>query len=290
MSDQAARNDDDPDTTAWRALLTGGDPGLQKLRRFWKHVPSPPRCKMCACPLGGPGSLLSRLVMHGRSISNPLICTLCLGNLRSHPGGAEVDISVLFADVRGSTKLAERTGAASFGKLLQRFYHIASHAVDHHGGIVDKFLGDGVMALFVPVFSGDDHAAKAIAAGRALLAGAHDDELVAGGVMFGAGVHSGTAFVGAVGTEERLDFTALGDTVNVAARLGSMAGGGELLVSCAAWDKAGLAADGFERREAAISGREQPISTIRLRAGSPTPAPAGAPQPELSTGGPAAAV
>ena len=141
-----------------------------------------------------------------------------------YPGGAEVDITVLFADVRGSTGLAERISAADYRRLIQAYYRSAATAIDANGGIIDKFLGDGVMALFIPVITGEDHAGRAVSAGRAILAAVERDGLAAKGLMVGAGVHTGEAFVGVVGSEEKIDFTALGDTVNVAARLGSTAG------------------------------------------------------------------
>jgi adenylate cyclase len=193
-----------------------------------------------------------------------MLCSLCFGNLRKGPGGAEIEISVLFADIRGSTGIAERTSAAEFRRLVQRFYLRAAKAIHEHDGIVDKFLGDGIMALFIPVITGEMHAIRAIEAGEALLRDVADRELVAGGVRVGVGVHTGEAFVGTVGSDDRLDFTALGDTVNVAARLGSDAGAGELLVSSVAWGAAGRAG-AAERRGLTVKGREEPLEVVVLR-------------------------
>jgi adenylate cyclase len=251
-------------TEIWRQVLTGTDPELPRLRRRWSHIPSSPRCKLCAAPFHGPGRILTRLIMHGASSSNPLLCNSCFGQIRDVPGGAEIELSVLFADIRGSTAIAERTRPAEFGRLVQRFYQRAAKAIDEHGGIIDKFLGDGIMVLFLPVIAGEMHARRAVQAGEAMLAQVTDPELVAGGVRVGIGVHVGEAFVGALGSDERLDFTALGDTVNVAARLGSDAGAGELLVSNTAW----LAADrgdGSERRTLALKGRAEPLDVVVLR-------------------------
>jgi adenylate cyclase len=193
--------------------------------------------------------------------NNPLLCKACFGQLSKHSGGAELEISVLFADVRGSTGLAERISASSFRALLQDYYRSAAVAVDDNGGIVDKFLGDGVMALFIPVITGENHAARAITAGRALLAAVERDGLAGKGLMVGAGVHVGEAFVGVVGSDEKLDFTALGDTVNITARLGSVAGPGELLVSRAAWDRAGFTAP-LDEREIEIAGRAGRLGVV----------------------------
>src|SRR3954447_17088297 len=226
-------------TEEWRRMLTGDDRSLPRLRRMLGAIPSSPRCKMCAAPFRGPGGLVTRVLQHGQSTANPLMCTACFGHLRKMPGGAEVDLSVLFADIRGSTGIAERTSAGEFRRLVQQFYLRAAKAIHEHDGIVDKFLGDGIMALLIPIVTGERHATRAIEAGEAVLRAVADRHLVAGVVQVGVGVHTGDAFVGTVGTDERLDFTALGDTVNVAARLGSDAGAGELLVSSMAWKAAG---------------------------------------------------
>ena len=192
---------------------------------------------------------------------NPLLCKACFGKLSERGGGAELEISVVFADVRGSTGLAERSSASDYRKLIQAYYRSAAVAVDHHGGIVDKFLGDGVMALFIPVISGENHAGRAISAGRAILAAVERDGLARRGLMVGAGARTGDAFVGVVGGSEKTDFTALGDTVNIAARLGGLAGPGELLVSRFAWERAGLGTPPAVR-EVEIAGRTGSLGVV----------------------------
>ena len=171
----------------------------------------------------------------------------------------------MFADVRGSTGLAERTSASDFRRLIQDYYRSAAIAVDENGGIVDKFLGDGVMALFIPVIAGENHAARAVAAGRAILARRGTRRPDAKGLMVGAGVHTGEAFVGVVGGDEKIDFTALGDTVNIAARLGALARPDELLVSRVAWDRAGLGPPPAER-EVDIAGRVGNLRVVSVSA------------------------
>jgi adenylate cyclase len=253
--------DQDPTTTRWRALLTGEDPSLLGARRLWRHVPSAPRCKVCASPFHGLGGVVARVFWHGPLRNNPLLCKACFGQLSGQPGGAELEISVVFADVRGSTGLAERSSTAEFRGLIQTYYRLAAAAIDANDGIIDKFLGDGVMALFIPVLTGENHAGRAINAGRAILAAVEQDGLARKGLMVGAGAHTGEAFVGVVGSEEKIDFTALGDTVNIAARLGGLAGPGELLVSRAAWDRAGLGVPPAER-EVEIAGRTGKLSVV----------------------------
>jgi adenylate cyclase len=178
-----------------------------------------------------------------------------------HPGGAEIEVSVLFADVRGSTGLAEATSPAKFRKQLQAFYDVAWKAIPNWDGIIDKFLGDGVMALFIPAIAGEMHAARAIAAGQELIAGVAS--LPEPRLPVGAGIHSGVAYVGIVGSAQDRDFSALGDVVNVAARLGSEANAGELLVSSDAARAAAVASDATAHL-ISLKGRHEPLEVISL--------------------------
>jgi adenylate cyclase len=251
----------------WRSLLTGENQGLRRWRRVWQSVPSPPRCRVCSAPFHGVGGIAARATGFGPTGDSSILCRKCFGKLSRSPGGAELEVSILFADVHGSTAIAEQVSASAFGALLREYYGLAAAAVDRNGGVVDKFLGDGVMALFIPVITGENHAARAVAAGRAVLAAV--EELSARGLLVGAGVHAGPAYVGFIGSEQRSDFTAVGDTVNVAARLGAQAGPGELLVSRVAWDLAGLG-DPLHEHEVEIAGRSAPLAVVAL-AGSTNP-------------------
>jgi adenylate cyclase len=257
----------------WLELLTGRVRGLKLVQAIYKRLPASPRCKFCFAPFGRPGSFVVRLFGGRPSPLNRRLCTSCMRKVHKHPGGAEVEISVLFADVRGSTTLAERASPAEFGQLLARFYGVAARVVDEHDGVIDKFVGDEAVALFIPGFAGDDHAARAVAAARDLIrATGHYDE--APWIPIGIGVHTGVSFVGYVGEGDALDFTALGDTVNIAARLRSEAGPGQILVSDAAASAAGLDVSGLEHRDLELRGREQRIGAWLESASSLAPAAA----------------
>lgn len=256
-----------PNDESWRMMLDGTDSSLRQVRSFWRRMPSSPRCKVCAAPFHGVGGLLSKVVRHTTAMAgNPLLCNMCFSSLTNHPGGAEVDISVLFADIRGSTGLAERVGALRFRRLLQSFYDKATAAIERNDGIIDKLLGDGVMALFIPVIAGENHRLRAIEAGRQVVLRVEDSDLPKAGVRVGVGVQSGSAFVGVFGAGERLDFSALGDVVNTAARLGGLAGPGELMISAEMWRAAGLATAGRDLRQLDIAGREAQLETVVLSA------------------------
>jgi adenylate cyclase len=242
----------------WREVLTGEVRGLKRIRNVMLRIPSEPRCKLCAAPFGRPGRSFLRLVGFGQSPLNRRLCKGCTRSIHKKPGGAEIDVSVLFADVRGSTALAERTSPHEFSALMARFYGAAAQVVDRSEGIVDKFVGDEVMALFVPGFSGEEHAARAVAAARELLEATVDDRDEPW-ISLGAGVHTGVAYVGTVGEGDARDFTALGDPVNIAARLASAAGAGELLVSSATATAAGLDTTPLERRALELRGRDEKV-------------------------------
>lgn len=250
-----------PKTTVeetWRQMLTGDLPGLQRMRRMWGAVPSAPRCKLCNAPFSGPGGILTRMLAFGPSRLNRRLCKWCIRSVHKHPGGAEVEISLLFADVRGSTALAEKMAPGEFSQLLARFYGAAAEVIDEHDGIVDKFVGDAALALFIPGFAGPQHAAAAIEAARDLVAHTGNG----GGapwIPIGIGVHTGTTFVGSVGEGDAVDFTALGDTVNAASRLSALAAAGEILVSADAAEAGGLETAGLERRTLELRGRERPL-------------------------------
>jgi adenylate cyclase len=227
------------------------------MRRISRAIPSDPRCKLCDTPFGAPGNVM-RFIGFGPSRLNRRICSGCIHALEKRPGGAEIELSLMFADVRGSTGLAERMSAAEFSRLMARFYGAAADVVDRRNGIVDKFVGDQAMALFIPGFAGTDHATDAIEAAHELLDAtghAEGDPWI----PVGAAVHTGLAFVGSVGEGDAFDFTALGDPVNTAARMAASAGIGEILVSREAAQAAGLETAGLESRTLELRGRAETV-------------------------------
>jgi len=251
----------------WRALLTGEHRGMLALRRRFGRLPSPPRCKLCYAPFRGVGGALLK-PWFGPWERNPQLCKNCMKALAKRGiGGAEVEISMLFVDIRGSTGLGERLGAPAFAALLTAFYRLAADAIVGTEGVVDKFVGDEAIGLYIPSYSGRDHALKAIEGGRRLIAAtARSDASAAGPIPAGGGVHTGTAYVGTLGSSEEIsDFTALGDSVNTTARLASVAGPGELLVSLAAAEHASLDTAGLDRRTVQVRGREATLDVYALR-------------------------
>ena len=249
----------------WRDFLTRGDAMERRVRGVFRRIPGGPRCKLCAAPFAGVGAPLMRMIGKRRADGNPRICTSCFDFLAHHHGGAEIECSFLFADIRGSTSIAEGMSATRFRDLLDRFYTTASAVVFDHDGSVDKFVGDELVAMWFPLLSGDRHAAHAVDAARALLVATGHTDPAGPWVPIGAGVHFGLAWVGAVGDEAHTELTGVGDTVNTTARLASIAKTGEILVTTAAAEAAGLD-PGLERRSLELKGKQFSTDVVVVRA------------------------
>ena len=233
---------------------------------MFRMLPSAPRCKLCASPFSAPFYPVMRMIGKGRWTKNPTYCNQCFRELLAHRGGSEIECSLLFADVRGSTGLAEKMRPAEFSALMNRFFRTASEVLVEQDAIVDKFVGDEVIGLFVPVLTGAQHARHAVAAGRALIA-------ATGGssrpwLPIGIGVNTGIAYVGTVGDGDNVDLTAMGDPVNVAARLAGAAGPGEMLVTAEAAAAAGLTDSHLERRRLDLKGKSEQTEVVVVRADS----------------------
>lgn len=218
-------------------------------------------------PIRGPLSLPFRALGISQSKMNPNICTICERAFsrvqrRKH---VATEATILFADMRGYTALSERIGAVELAQIVALFQDQCARRIWAEDGIVNKQMGDGLMAIFNFPIHITDHAGAAIRAaleiqrqcGAALaeLAARHGLDTP---LAIGIGIHSGTVEIGEFSTD-RSDFTAIGKTVNVAARLESQAAGGEVLVSAAT---AALAPQATQAptRDLRLKGVEQPVS------------------------------
>jgi adenylate cyclase len=206
-----------------------------------------------------------RMIGKPPSRLTPELCLQCEAFARNIPGGAEIELTMLFADVRGSTALAEQMSPYEFSQLVNRFYVTGTEILVRTHGWVDRLVGDQIVGLYIPGFAGQGHARLAIDAALSLLVemGHRGEE---GPILpVGAGVHTDVAFVGAVGTEGgATDITVLGDAANTAARLSSQAKTGQVLVSESCASAAGLDTGRFERREVALKGKSEAVSVYTL--------------------------
>lgn len=248
----------------WYKMLTEGEPINRHLYHLYGLLPSNPRCKLCASPFKGWGGFIMHLLGRDQSKYNPRFCQSC--EIYEQPGGAEVVLTMLFADVRGSTKLAEQMSALEFSRLINRFYTVATHVLVQTDALVDRLIGDEAIGLYIPGFAGPEHPRRAIEAAQDLLRFTGHRDSQGPWLPVGIGVHTGRAFVGVVGGEDNpADFTALGDNVNITARLASEAGPGEILISEASYAAANLNREDLERRQMELKGKSKPIGVRVLR-------------------------
>jgi adenylate cyclase len=230
-------------------------------RRFFSLLPSDPRCASCMAPFEGAGGTFVKTVLNKRrSTMNPLYCNHCEEAARRTRAGTELDMSMLFADIRGSTPLAESMTPAEFRRLIDRFYTETTHVLTYYLAMIDKLAGDEVSGYFMPGYLGREYAAKSVEAAQDLLkVTGHADP---GGpwAPVGVGINTGRAYFGVVGTgEELIEMTGLGDEVNIAARLASQAAAGEIVLSESTVSKAALDTSLLEKRTLELKGKSHPV-------------------------------
>jgi adenylate cyclase len=248
----------DPKTEGlWRSVLTVGH------RHNLAFLPGGSRCSGCHIPMKGPsGAFINVVSGRRKSRKNPSFCNYCDDHLPL--GGAEVDVAVVFADVRGSTGLAERLGSQAFAALLNRFYRASTTALMSREAMIDKLVGDEVMALFFPN-TGADYRARAVLAAAELLKGLGYGTPQGGIIPVGVGVNAGPAFCGRIGTGEVHDFTALGDTINTGARLQGHAEPGQIVIPEELYPAVAKVFPDAEARTLSIRGREMPFAARILK-------------------------
>jgi adenylate cyclase len=184
-------------------------------------------------------------------------------------GGERRVVSILFADVVSFTPFAESAPPERAVALLNELFTVLTEVVFRHGGTIDKFVGDAVMAIFGAPTAFDDHAARALATAedmhRFVEANAPTWKKKYGvDVKLGIGVSTGEALVGNLGSEARMEYTAIGDAVNVAARLEALAGPGQTLVTAQVAEAAGDAFEFTPLGERPLRGKKQPVSIMEL--------------------------
>jgi len=255
-------------TEMWRQwFMTGEFISEKRNRKIFKLLPANPRCKLCNAPFKGIGAPIIRAFFHRQqSNMNPRICNRCESSARQFPGGAEVKMSILFADVRGSTALSEKMSALEFSKLINRFYTEATNVIIETDGLVEKLAGDSVSAFWGPGFAGPDYPQRTLEAAQNLLRVTGHADAHGPWVSVGIGIHTGIAFFGSMGTAEGLtDITAVGEEVNIAARLAAQAAAGEIMVSENALKDAGVDGSGLESRSLELKGISHPVAVRVMR-------------------------
>ncbi|HEY2714955.1 MAG TPA: adenylate/guanylate cyclase domain-containing protein [Solirubrobacterales bacterium] len=234
-------------------------PSAQRWSRVLRALPASPRCGICGAPFAGIGARLVRPLGYRQSRKSPSLCATCVE--ASPPGGMTMETGVLFADIRGFTSLSERTDPAALSTMLRRFYAAAEDTLFPEA-VIDKLIGDEVMALYLPMYGRFEEAAPVMLdSARELLRRIGYGSVEGPFAEVGIGLDYGEAFVGKVGRRLLNDFTAIGDVVNVAARLQGEAAGGEIILSGRLAER--LADPPGERLELALKGKAEPVVAYR---------------------------
>lgn len=183
-------------------------------------------------------------------------------------GGTRRIMSILFADIRGFTSFSERVSPEELVDVLNRYLSIAAQAIQEQEGTLDKFMGDAVMALFNVPVPQEDHALRAVRAAVSMQRRieALIEESGQTGFRFGVGIHVGEAVAGNIGSPDHLDYTAIGDTVNLARRLQESARGGQILLSEAAYRQLDTWAESRVLGPITVKGRKEPVQVYELQA------------------------
>lgn len=236
-------------------------------RQLFALLPSDPRCVSCLAPFEGFGGTLVKAVLNRRrSTSNPLMCNTCEDLIRRLEYGTEVEMSMLFADIRGSTPLAEGMTPTEFKELIDRFYSETTHVLAHSYAVIDKLVGDEVSAYYVPAFIGKNFALQAVEAAQEILKATGHTNHEGPWAPTGVGLHTGRAYFGAVSSKEGLvELTALGDAVNTASRLATKAAAGEIVISEDTILKTGIDTANLEKRTLELKGKSAPMNVWVMR-------------------------
>ncbi len=184
-------------------------------------------------------------------------------------GGSRREITVLFVDIRGFTPLSEAAAPEEVVEILNEYLSLVAQCIFQYGGTLDKFIGDAAMAIFNAPLDLEDHCFKAVQAAWAMKEGAAPlqqrlQEKYGRTVQFGIGVNTGPAVIGNIGASFRMDYTAIGDTVNTAARLESNAQPGQILISQAVYEKVKDRVAATSLGEIKVKGKAQGINVFQV--------------------------
>jgi adenylate cyclase len=188
-------------------------------------------------------------------------------------GGESQRITLLFADVRGFTTMAEQMRPREAVEVLNEFFDRMTKVIFEHDGTLDKYLGDGLMALFGAPFALQNDAEAAVRAAVSMQKSLAELNKTSGRapISIGIGIHTGEAVVGFLGTERRMDYTAIGDTVNVASRLTSQAGPDQIVISAATYTQLCREIPCSQLAAMKLKGRAAPIDVHEVLWREPLP-------------------
>jgi adenylate cyclase len=250
----------------WKTIFADGHPEL--LKQHWLHtkLPREPRCRMCLVPFKGIGGWFMRRKGKTQNSRNPNYCSACDKFMEAFPGGAEVEMSLLYVDIRQSTQYAANNTPENVSERINTFLDQATRTITQHDGFVMAFYGDCVVASWPPGFSGDDHAQKAQRAAIELVTNKQMVDGSGNPIPVGVGVHTGNVFIGTVSAMQGSfrDVSIFGSSVNLTARLASQAEPNQALASAENIQASGKALDSFSSQQVELKGFEEPVNIYSL--------------------------
>lgn len=248
----------DGNSELWGQIFgPGGHPALTKMHRMYRWIPAAPRCRLCRVPFKSVGGWIMGKRGKAPCRRNPYYCSACDVFLETFPGGAEVEMSILYVDIRNSVKAAYESPTSEVAKRVNAFLLIATDIITRNDGFIMAFYGDCVVACWPPGFVGPDHAGKAVRAARDLSQAFQADSHIPAGT----GVMTGPTYICTVaaGAGTFRDVSIFGHTVNVAARLASAAPGGRSLVSADT-----LGSDARNAAPYELKGIDNPVMAVEI--------------------------
>lgn len=257
MTENAYEKQDGNDELWGTIFGPGGHPALTKMHGTYKWMPSAPRCRLCRVPFGGFGGWIMGRRGKAPCKRNPHYCAACDVFIESFPGGAEVEMTMLYVDIRNSVQTAAEAPAPDVARRINTFLETATRIITQNDGFIMAFYGDCVVAVWPPGFVGLDHAGKATNAARALSKAFSLESPIPAGT----GVHTGPVYIGTVSAGEGTfrDVSIFGHSVNLTARLASAAPAGRALISTST---AGSKASGAAPVE--LKGIDAPVMAVTI--------------------------
>lgn len=257
---------EDGNDELWYQVFQEGHPVLLGKQRRFSLLPGRSRCKMCYAPLAGIGGWITRRIGLEPSSRNPFFCNACDGFLKAYPGGAEIDLSILFCDLRGSVSLSASMSPKEFKELITFMRDTIIPVLWQAEGFVLQFQGDAVIGVWPPGFSGKDYAQKAVVGSMKLPAAIERKPLNGSALPVGMALHTGKAYLSTVASlnGDMQEVSAFGFDMNVAARLAASAKAGEVLISEAALKASGRAFDEAELQSYDLKGVDHHVRAAPL--------------------------
>jgi adenylate cyclase len=250
----------------WHQVFQIGHPVLAQKQRRYSMLPGRTRCKMCYAPLNGFGGWITKRMGLEASSRNPLFCNACDGFLKAFPGGAEVDLAIMFCDLRGSVEISSRMSPKEFKELIVFMRETIIPVLWRSEGFVLQFQGDSIIGVWPPGFSGEDYVKKAVEGAFKMTEVLKSATFKGESVPVGIALHSGRAYLGTVASvgNDLQEISAFGYDVNVAARLSDAAKAGEVLISEAALNAAGRQNEVVDLQSFELKGVEMTVQAGHL--------------------------